>query len=426
MNIYRKFEKAFVLLLAIFILCFGKASIAAENPATVAPAEVKPATATQLQTAPPPVIPASGKINRNTIGCVLPLSGKYADWGNKALDAIMLSAAISDKENKTPWEVIVEDSQGLPEKTKMAVANLANVKNVMAIIAVTETAEAFEAANEANKWKVPIILITSREGVTSAGEYVFQHFLTPSQQVRTLTKYAINDLNRAIFSVLYPQDEYGEEMFKIFRKEVTNEGGKVEKAIAYSKNQTDFAAEISKLTGSVVKSPSKARAKKDDEQDIVPVDFEVLFIPDSYSRVKMITSQLDFYNVKGFVLLGTSLWNSPNLLKNGSEYLEGAIFADSFFIDGLYPETYNFVDSYYTAYKRNPENIEALAFDTAGMIFSVLENANVKTRQGLAAGLTKIGIYNGATGSIYFDSARVAQKTAFILKVKNGKFEQIK
>ena len=124
--------------------------------------------------------------------------------------------------------------------------------------------------------------------------------------------------------------------------------------------------------------------------------------------------------------MGTSLWNSPNLLKNGSEYLEGAIFADSFFKDGLYPETYNFVDSYYTAYKRNPENIEALAFDSAGMIFTVLEDANVKTRQDLAAGLKKIGIYDGATGSIYFDSDRVAQKTPFILKVRNGKIDQIK
>jgi len=130
--------------------------------------------------------------------------------------------------------------------------------------------------------------------------------------------------------------------------------------------------------------------------------------------------------VKGFVLLGTSLWNSPNLLKNGAGYLEGAIFADSFFKDGSYPKTYNFVDSYSTVYKREPENIEALAFDTAGMIFSVLENTNVKTRQELAAGLAKIGIYNGATGIIYFDSDRVSQKTPFIIRIKDGKFEQVK
>jgi branched-chain amino acid transport system substrate-binding protein len=424
MKTYRKSEIVFVLLLSVFILYFVKAAVAAENSASVAPVEIKKSIATTPEKEPPPVISSSGKVNRNAIGCVLPLSGKYADWGKKALDAIKLSAEMSDKDNKAPWEVIVEDSQGLPEKSKAAVASLANVKNVMAIIAVTETAEALETAKEANMWKVPIILITSKEKVTSAGEYVFQNFLTPSQQVRTLVKYSVDDLNCAIFSVLYPQDEYGEEMAKIFRKEVASVGGKVEKAISYNKNQTDFASEISKLTGIAVKSLPKS--KKDDEQEKVSVDFEALFIPDSYSRVKMITSQLDFYNVKGFVLLGTSLWNSPNLLKNGAGYLEGAIFADSFFKDGSYPKTYNFVDSYSTVYKREPENIEALAFDTAGMIFSVLENTNVKTRQELAAGLAKIGIYNGATGIIYFDSDRVSQKTPFIIKIKDGKFEQVK
>ncbi|MFA5321898.1 MAG: penicillin-binding protein activator [Smithella sp.] len=421
MNFYRNFEKTFVLLLIVFILCFMKTAIASENAAPGAPAEIKP-----QQVSLPPVISPSGKVGRNAIGCILPLSGKYADWGNKALDAIMLSAGKFNRQNKIPWEIIAEDSQDSPEKTKSAVANLANLKNVMAIIAVTETAEAMDVAREADKRKIPIIMITSKEGVTSAGEYVFQHFLTPTQQIRALAKYVIDDLNCAIFSVLYPQDEYGEEMFKVFRKEVTRIGGKVEKAIPYGINQTDFAGEINKLTDTVVKSPSKTRINKDDEQEVIPVDFEALFIPDSYMRVKMIASQLAFYNVKGFVLLGTSLWNSPNLLKNGSEYLDEAIFADSFFKEGPYPGTYNFVDSYYTVYKRYPESIEALSFDTAGMIFTTLENENVKTRQALVTGLKNIGIYNGATGSIYFDPDRVAQKTPFILRVKKGKIEQVK
>lgn len=426
MTIYRKIENIFVLLLVAFIICFLKMALAAENPAPLAPKEVKPSTAITPQALPTKIISQSGKLNRNTIGCVLPLSGKYADWGKKALDAIKLSAEISSKENKIKWEVIAEDSQQLPDKTKQAVENLANVKNVMAIIAIIEEEDALETATEANKWKVPVILITSKEGVTSAGEYVFQHFLTPSQEVKALAKYALDYLNCAIFSVLYPQNESGEEMLKIFSKEVKKIGGKVEKAISYNINQTDFSGEISKLTGSAVQPPLSSKANIDDKKEKVPVDFEALFIPDSYSRAKMITSQLDFYNVKGFVLLGTSSWNTPNLLKNGAECLEGAVFADSFFKDASYPATYNFVDSYYAIYKRYPENIEALAFDTAGMIFAVLENENIRTRQELVTGLTKIRIYNGATGNNYFDSDRVVQKTPFILRVKKENFEQIR
>jgi len=59
-------------------------------------------------------------------------------------------------------------------------------------------------------------------------------------------------------------------------------------------------------------------------------DFEALFIPDSSLRVKMIASQLAFYDVKAVQLIGTSLWHSSDLLKKGAEYLEGAVFPDTF------------------------------------------------------------------------------------------------
>jgi ABC-type branched-subunit amino acid transport system substrate-binding protein len=422
MKIYRTPKYFYIFFLSVFILFFVKAPYASENNIPVQPAEIKASVATTLETEPSQISSSPDKIKRNSIGCILPLSGKYADFGNKALDAIMLAAGTSDKENIIPWEIIVEDSQGKPEKSKAIVENLANVKNVMVIIAISDSAEALELAKEANKWKVPIILITSKEKVTAEGEYVFQHFLTPTQQIRALVRYSVDDLNSAIFSVLHPQDEYGEELAKIFRKELTSVGGKVANIISYSKDQTDFANEISRLTG--IDAISLSKRKKTAQHEKVPIDFDALFIPDSYPRIKMITSQLDYYKLKGFLLVGTSLWNSPNLLKNSAGYLEGAFFADSFFKDSSSLKTRKFVDSFFTVYKREPENIEAMAFDTSEMIFLVLDNANIKTRKDFAAGLSKIGIYNGATGIIYFNSDRVAQKTPFIIRIKDGKFEQ--
>ena len=124
----------------------------------------------------------------------------------------------------------------------------------------------------------------------------------------------------------------------------------------------------------------------------------------------MITSQLDYYNVRGFQLLGTSLWHSPDLLKNGTEYLEEAIFADSFFTNSIYPKTTNFVDFYYANCNREPENIEALAYDTAGIIIDVLDDAEIKTRGQFVAALKKVENYDGVTGKTYFDSDRVVKR----------------
>ncbi|MCU0289274.1 MAG: ABC transporter substrate-binding protein, partial [Acidobacteria bacterium] len=220
---------------------------------------------------------------------------------------------------------------------KEAIEYLAEKENVIAIIAVTGTAEALDAAREAERWQVPLILITSREGVSLSSEYVFQHFLTPSQQVRAIVSYAVNNMNSAIFSALYPADEYGEEMMKIFREEVARVGGRLEKMVPYGINKTDFTEEINKLTSNQIYLARKT-TKKTEPKKKISLDFEALFIPDSYRRVQMVGSQLAFYDVRDVKLMGTSIWNSPYLLKRGAEYLEGAVFADSFFPYTFYRE----------------------------------------------------------------------------------------
>ena len=439
MNINRILVRITILLIVIAFMSCARVSDISEQPAQVPPAvetktqkdipppEVKPLEVTTPKVEPPATKPVLGKVDRYTVGCVLPLSGAYAAEGNKALEAILLSAGIFDAASKTRWKVIVADSRGVPEGIKEAIARLANDENVMTIMAVTGTPEATEAALAAEKWKVPLVLITSKEGVTGGKEYVFQHFLTPTQQIRALTKYALDNLNCAIFSILYPKDRYGTEMVKIFREEVRNIGGKVEMTVSYSKTQSDFTAEISKVTGNKMTSGDKFNPKKKSGLTTpLSTDFEALFIPDSYMRVKMIAEQLTFYNVKGFYLLGTSLWNSPELLKKGSEYLEGAIIADSFCNVSYYPETNNFIDIYYSAYGREPAYIEALAYDSAGMIFKVLEKNEVQTRRDFVTALAVLKNYKGATGTTSFNDDRVTQKVAFILKVINGKLEQVK
>jgi branched-chain amino acid transport system substrate-binding protein len=443
MNINRILTSISILLLVILFMSCARIGTS-EKPAHLPPAvetktskdiqppeekppEVKPTEVTLPKVEPPLLKPFLEKTDRYTVGCMLPLSGSYAAEGKKALDAILLAAGIFDQASKTPWKVIAADSRGVPEGAKEAIAHLANDENVIAIIAVAGTLEATEAASEAEKWRVPLVLITAKEGVTAENYYVFQHFLTPTQQIRALTKYALDNMNCAIFSILYPKDRYGAEMVKIFREEVQRIGGKVEKAVPYSKTQTDFTAEINKVTGNKLVSADKVNAKnKLGAKAPLSVKFEALFIPDSFLRVKMIAEQLAFYDVRGIKLLGTNLWNSPDLLKKGAEYLEGAVFADSLYTLSYYPETNNFVDVYYSTYGREPEYIEALAYDSAGMIFQVLEKNDVQTRRDFASALIQVENYKGVTGTTSFDADRVAQKVAFILRVRNGKLEQVK
>lgn len=430
MKNYRLLATIPIFFLLMFLAGCVKQSVMTQESSAAPPVKKveKPISEIQVkhsEVEPPNLAPLSSLINRNSIGCIFPLTGRFADAGGKALDAVMLSAEIFGK-RPSPWKIVVADSGDSPEKIVEAVAYLADQEKVMAIVAISGTADATAAAREAQKHQVPLILIAPKEGIAEAGDYVFQHFLTPTQQIEALMKYARNELNVGIFAVLYPQDDYGEEMVRNFRGEVQKAGGRVIHAIPYNKTQTDFTEQIRKLTGNRIEATEKIYATNEEAQNRLPVDFEALFIPDSAFRVKMIAAQLAFYDIKGLPLLGTSLWHSSDLLNKDAGYLEGAVFTDSFFVKGFLPETNDFVDVYYASYGREPGNIEALSYDTMELILSVLEDGQIKTRAAFVKALPAVKGFRGATGDIAFDGTRVARKNAFILRIQNGTIQQVK
>jgi branched-chain amino acid transport system substrate-binding protein len=271
-----------------------------------------------------------------------------------------------------------------------------------------------------------VILITSQEGITEAGDRVFQHFLTRAQQVEAVTEYAVNSLQITLFCTLYPKDDYGEEMNRLFCAEVQKYGGRVVQSIPYGMTQTDFRKQIQKLAAENDKISQIIDTRDGGNKSTIPVGFEGLFIPDSAFRVRMITSQLAFYNVRGLQIFGTSLWNSPDLLRQDNGYVEGAFFVDSFYAGGLAPETVNFADAYRAVYNREPQTMEALAYDTMKLVLNILEDPGIGTRAGFAQALLSTKNFQGATGGISFGSGRVAQKEAVILKVQGGEIVQLR
>lgn len=430
MKKYRLLAVILVLFFFIFIAGCAKAPLIKKRAEPPVRKKIeKPLAAPKDKTAeaqPSIIGPPSGVASRGNVGCIFPLTGRFGNAGRRALDAALLSSKIFKQRSSSPWEIVSVDSGGSSEKIREAVSHLADDANVIAIVAMSGTSEAIIIAEEVQRRKVPLILITSKEGVTETGEYVFQHFLTATQQMDALMRYVHNKLNIGVFSVLYPQDDYGLEMVNLFRNKVKSMGGKIHQAVSYRKMDTDFSAQIRKLTGNRIESIQQGSSATENTPGRLTVDFEALFIPDSHQRVKMITSQLVYYNVRSVQLLGTSLWHSPDLVKSGVEFLEGAVFVDSFFTNGYLPETNDFVDIYYAEYGREPGSIDALSYDTMNIVLKVLEKRKITKRDEFLEALLDVRGFRGATGIVSFNGNRVAQKDAFILMVQNGKIVQVK
>ncbi len=360
-------------------------------------------------------------VDRHAIGCILPLTGRYALYGNKALEAIILATGIFDPDKKSPIKLIIEDSKSDPSTAREAVVKLVKEDNVIGILGPLGSATALEAAGEAQKLNVPILTLTQSEGITKLGDYIFRNFLTSLMQVSTLVKYSIQNLGITSFAILYPKDNYGIEMMNLFWNEVLRWGGEIKGVESYDSNQTDFGKEIKSLTGLNFLENKEETGEKPEPI----IDFDALFIPDSPAKARMIVPQLAFYDVTGIQILGTNSWNSPQLFEEGSKYLEGAIFVDGFFQDSFYPDVRHFIDNFYATYGRNPDDLEALIYDAASIMVNTLSDNKVETRDDLKINLLNLKDYPGITGKTSFSETGEVEKSLFVLTVKGENFVQI-
>lgn len=362
-----------------------------------------------------------GTTDRYAIGCILPLTGKYSVYGQRALDAIILATGVFEPGAESPVTLVIEDSKSDPQGAREAVIKLATKDNVICIIGPLGSATSVEAAQEAQRQGVPILTLTQKEGITETGDYVFRDFLTSTMQVKTLVEYAFENLGLTSFAILYPHDSYGTEMMNLFWNEVLNHGGEIRGVEPYDTTQTDFGKEIKSIAG--INTPENDGTSEEEPEPII--DFDALFIPDSYSRILMIAPQLAFYDVTNIQLLGTSSWNSPELLNKDSQYIEGAIFTDGFFLESHSPSVREFIEQFYIALGREPDNLEALVYDAARILVTALTEMHPQVRSDLRDNLFLISEYPGITGITSFSETGDAEKSLYMLMVSDNEIEQI-
>ena len=404
-------------------------------------------------------IKQSALFNRYTIGCLLPLSGPYQTVGHRALKGIELALdRFSTQTGGPQMNIVVKDSGGSPDQTRMAMQELINEK-VAAIIGPIVTAEV--AAVEAQENKIPIITLTQKDNITSIGDYVFRNFITPEMQVKAIADYTTASLGLNRFAILYPDETYGITFMNLFWDRLIENGGKVVGLEAYNPEHTDFADPIKKLVGLYYKipedlkevaelraeeegdSPQEAQADLDqpfdqdsgaenreqengkEEEPEAMVDFDAIFIPDSPRMAGLIIPQLAFYDVRDVYLLGTNLWHSNALIKMAPQYVQGAIMPDGFFAGSAAPAVQDFVKTFEGTYEEKPGFIEAIVYDSVMMLFSVLIQPDLRFKSELKTELLNIVDFSGITGPTYFDENGEAQKQLYLLRIKGRRFVEL-
>jgi branched-chain amino acid transport system substrate-binding protein len=365
--------------------------------------------------------------NRNDIGCLLPLSGSHAAFGMRALRGIKVALnTYHSLHNETHFNLIIQDSQS-DEQNAVKGVQVLNKKNVSAIIGPMSACEF--AAKEAQERKIPIIVLSQKDGIPDIGDYVFRNFLTPQMQIDTIVPYAIEKLGARSFVILYPKDTYGETFMKLSQDTVAAYGGQIFDIEAYLPGQTDFGEIIKKLIahyGAVRNDALVAEEENHQRQEGANEDFDAVFIPDTFNTVGLIAPQLIFYNIKDILLMGTNLWHSERLIEMSRKYVQGALIPDAFYSDSNKNQVIDFIGSYENAFQEKPKFIEAIAYDTAMILFQVLDQPEIKSRKEINDFLKNIRNYEGVTGRTSFKANGEVDKKLYLFRIVKDKFVKIK
>lgn len=393
-------------------------------------------------------IPFSGTGSYN-IGVLLPLTGDQQSYGTQVLNGIKTAVEVVKQTNPNQSiQLFVEDIGLGGDAAKQALQKLLIDHQIIAAIGPLNSKDTENVADLAQTNNLPLIALSPAENVTSLGSTIFRNSITKNEQAVALSQ-IINDvlgIKRA--AILYPNNSYGKEFMELFWNEYEKKGGEIRGAEEYDRSTSDFETPIKKLVGLSHKeirkneTCSKMQADRWNEikktggtlpncfpiEELPPiVDFEAIFIPDSFDKARQILPTLLFYDVKGVQVIGTNLWNTDELLSGsiGGE-IEGSLFLDGFNKSKPTPEITNFMQKFYALNNAEPGILEAQGYDSAMAILNILQKKSPSSREAMVKALFKLSDFKGVTGLTGFNDKREAKRTMTTLIVDQNKITDLK
>ena len=344
---------------------------------------------------------------RPVVGCLLPITGNYAEYGNRVKQGMELAA------QGTTLDLIYRDCPNDPAQAARTVQELSQDSRVVALLGPLTSADARAAAEAAQAAGLPLIGLSQKQDLTAAGPMVFQVFLTPLIQVRALLHYTITERNLKRYAMFTPESAYGRTMAQIFRDELAAQGGTLVSQATYPPDTQDFATALSPLLATAQPGPEGAPAA------------EALFIPDEAGTVAAIAAQLAKTPLGKVQLLGTNLAQPKKGQSGIDQAINGILFPDAFFSDDPNPAVRSFVAAYRQRYGVEPDYLAAQGYMVVRLMARLLEGQNPPSRAELPPRLLALRDIPGLPWFKGFAADRQAELALYILTIRDGQVEMV-
>ncbi|MBW1974762.1 MAG: penicillin-binding protein activator [Deltaproteobacteria bacterium] len=312
------------------------------------------------KTAGPTLEPA----DKEAIGVLLPFNGRYAGFGRKLFRGISLAASEwNEIHPDDPVKVIAMDASGSEEEVTGAFRSLVHKYHVLALLGPLGKRTVNRVVSQPEAKSVLIGAFVPSGGKMKNHPFYIAMMPNTTKIVHSIASYAVDVLGIERFAILYPGDSYGVKAAEAFESFVNDRGKSVVAKISYIPGTTDFKKVIQKLAPGASKHGAG-----------VAVPFDAIFIPDEARVVTLIAPQLIYYNVVGVTLLGTNLWEHPDLVNMANGYMEGACYATPYFGKDELVESVRFRARFKAFYGTDPGFLEAVGYDAMSLFLELRSN----------------------------------------------------
>lgn len=376
---------------------------------------------------------ANRAVDADTIGVLLPLSGKYEAAGRQVREALDYGFAQGGGTRR----LVYLDTMATPEGAVAALEKAVLQDGVIAVLGPLLSDDTEPVLRAASALEVPIVSL-SQSNEAEGMPWVYQGVPSIGDQVEALVAHQMEQEAMKAFAVFAPDTAYGHRAAEEFRASVQARAGTITAEVFYDpeanalmsfasqlgkKDPAERRAELSRLRAEAVRNGGDAGSV------VLPpiVDFDAIFLPDNARKIPIACAALAYeeFPVGHFAprkgdatvpLLGLSGWNAPELVGAGGEYVRGSRFTDAFFVDS----SPDFVAAYKGVVGRTPSSVEAVTVD-AGRLVAIASREPARDRVSFQEALSRAAATGSPTGATGFDADRRVRTSIHLLTIdKDG------
>ncbi|HFH7791623.1 TPA: ABC transporter substrate-binding protein [Streptococcus agalactiae] len=312
------------------------------------------------------------------------LSGNVSSYGNSmkngadlAVKEINAAGGVGGKKLK----VLSQDNKSENAEAATVATNLVT-KGANVIIGPATSGAAASSTPKVNAAAVPMI-------APAVDNY----------QGKLLSQYATDNLKAKKVVLFYDNSsDYSKGVAKSFKESYS---GKIVDSMTFSAGDTDFQASLTKLKGK---------------------EYDAIVMPGYYTETGLIVKQARDLGISKPVL-GPDGFDSPKFVQSATPVGASNVYYLTGFTTQGSTKAKAFHDHYVKAYGEEPSMFSALSYDAVYMAAKSAKGA--KTSIDLKKALAKLKDFKGVTGKMSIDKNHNVVKSAYVVKLDDGKTSSV-